>query len=342
MDTKGRPVTIKDIARELNISPSTVSRALKGYDTISEKTRKTVQELAEKYHYQPNSIALSLRQQKSFTIGVIIPEIVHFFFSTVISGIEDVAYRAGYNVIISQTNESLEREISDTKALMRNRVDGLLISLSRETTTYDHLHELNDRGVPMVFFDRICPEIPTSRVIVDDMEGARLGVQHLIDIGCKRIAHLRGHAGLEISENRLQGYKQALEANGLPFDEELVVICDDSSVDQSILVTQKLLALDKRPDGIFAWHDVCAMGAMKAIFKAGLNVPKDIAIVGFSDWQFAALVHPSLTSIHQSGFEMGQAAARLFIDQIDSKSAEFVPRTEVVPTRLVIRDSTSR
>lgn len=342
MDTKGRPVTIKDIAKELNISPSTVSRALKGYDTISEKTRKAVKELAVRYNYQPNSIALSLRQQKSFTIGVIIPEIVHFFFSTVISGIEDVAYRAGYNVIISQTNESMEREISDTKALMRNRVDGLLISLSRETNKFDHLHELYNRGVPMVFFDRICPEIPTSRVIVDDKEGARLGVQHLIDIGCKRIAHLRGHDGLMISENRYMGYREALEANGLPYDEELVVVCDDSSVEQSIEVTKRLLALEHRPDGIFAWHDVCAMGAMKATFKKGLKVPNDVAIVGFSDWQFAALVHPSLTSIHQSGFEMGQAAARLFIAQIDAKSDHFEPKTEVVPTRLVIRDSTSR
>jgi LacI family transcriptional regulator len=194
----------------------------------------------------------------------------------------------------------------------------------------------------MVFFDRICPELPTSRVIVDDKEGARLGVQHLIDIGCKRIAHLRGPDGLVISENRFQGYMEALEANGLHYDEDLVVVCDDSSVDQSILVTKKLLELDQRPDGIFAWHDVCAMGAMKATFKSGLKVPDDIAIVGFSDWQFAALVHPSLTSIHQSGFEMGQAAARLFIEQVGSKSSEFVPKTEVVPTRLVIRDSTSR
>ncbi|MEM8894541.1 MAG: LacI family DNA-binding transcriptional regulator [Bacteroidota bacterium] len=342
MDTKGRPITIKDIARELDISPSTVSRALKGYDTISEKTRKAVQELADKYDYQPNSIALSLRQQRSHTIGVIIPEIVHFFFSTVISGIEDIAYKAGYNVIISQSNESVEREISDTKALLRSRVDGLLISLSRETHNYDHLKELHDRGVPMVFFDRICPEIDTNRVVVDDRNGSKEGVQHLIDVGCRRIAHLMGPPDLMITKNRLEGYKDALLNKGVSYDETLVVICDDGTVEQAIECTKALLNLPQPPDAIFANNDVSAMGAVKAVYECGLSVPEDVAVLGFSDWQFASLVRPSLTSIHQPGFQIGQAAARLFIEQIESNDSFVEPKTEVLKTELVIRESTNR
>lgn len=342
MEKKGHQITIKDIARELNISPSTVSRALKNYQTISLKTRQAVKELADKYDYQPNSIALSLRHQKSFTIGVIIPEIVHFFFSTIISGIEDVAYKAGYNVIISQSNESLEREVSDTKALLRSRVDGLLVSMSRETNQYEHFLELHTRGTPLVFFDRICPEIETSRVIVDDQDGAMKGVEHLIATGCKRIAHLAGPPDLLISKNRMQGYLDALSKHGLPVDQELIVVCEDGTVDQAIDRTRELMQLSNPPDAIFANNDMSAMGAMKEVFNQGRRVPEDVSILGFSDWQLASLVHPSLTSIHQPGFEMGQAAARLFIEQIEYKGDDFQFKTEVLPTSLVIRDSTRK
>lgn len=342
MEKKGHQITIKDIAKELNISPSTVSRALKGYDTISAKTRKAVQDLANKYDYQPNSIALSLRQQRSNTIGVIIPEIVHFFFSTIISGIEDIAYEAGYNVIISQSNESYQREVSDTRALLRSRVDGLLVSVSRETTDFSHFQELHERGVPMVFFDRICPDLQTSRVIVDDLKGAMNGVEHLIQTGCRRIAHLAGPSELLISQNRLEGYKKALAKHGLPIHDELIVLCEDGTVDQAIACTKQLMELKNPPDAIFANNDMSAMGAMREVFSRGLKVPDDVSILGFSDWQLASLVHPSLTSIHQSGFEMGREAARLFIEQIESKDPNYQPRTVILNTELVIRESTRR
>lgn len=342
MEKKGHQVTIKDIARELEISPSTVSRALKGYETISLKTRQAVKELAEKLEYQPNPIALSLRHQRSNTIGVIIPEIVHFFFSTIISGIEDVAYKAGYNVIISQSNESYAREVSDTKALLRSRVDGLLVSLSRETKDFSHFQELQDRGVPIVFFDRICPQINTSRVIVDDKDGAMKGVEHLIATGCRRIAHLAGPPDLLISQNRMQGYKEALAKHGLPIDEELILVCEDGTVEQAFDRTKKLMNLKNPPDAIFANNDMSAMGAMKEIFSIGKRVPEDVSILGFSDWQLASLVHPSLTSIHQPGFEMGQAAARLFIEQMESDDEGYEPKTEVLKTELVVRESTRK
>ncbi len=340
MEKKGRQITIKDIARELEISPSTVSRALKGYETISLKTRKAVEELARKYNYQPNSIALSLRQQRSNTIGVIIPEIVHFFFSTVISGIEDVAYKAGYNVIISQSNESFEREVSDTHALMRSRVDGMLVSMSRKTDSFDHFQELQERGIPLVFFDRVCPDLNTSRVVVDDQGGAYKGVKHLIEIGCRNIIHLAGPAHLLISKNRKSGYIDALQQAGIAVDESNIIPCEDGTIEQAYALVKALIDNNKVFDGIFATNDMSAMGAMHAIQDAGLTIPDDVAVVGFSDWQIAALARPSLTSIHQPGFEMGQMAAQLFLEQMED--AQGVARIETLETELVIRDSTSR
>ena len=225
-------VTIKDIARELGISPSTVSRALKDHPDISPKTKKVVNELAERLNYQPNIVALSLRQSKTNTIGVIIPEIVHFFFSTIISGIEDVAYSAGYNVILAQSNESEAREMSDLKALFNSRVDGLLMSVSRETSTYDHIEAILAKGMPIVFFDRVYNNPKLSKVIVDDFAGAKEATLHLIRQGCRRIAHLEGPPNLEISKQRLEGYRQALEENGIPFSKELVVICPSGTIEE--------------------------------------------------------------------------------------------------------------
>src|SRR6186997_1771573 len=220
---KYNQVTIKDIARELGISPSTVSRALKDHPDISPETKKAVNELAEKLNYQPNIVALSLRQSKTNTLGVIIPELVHFFFSTVISGIEDVAYSAGYNVIITQSNESLQREKIDIKALFNSRVDGMLISVSRETNNFEHIEAILAKGVPMVFFDRVYENANSSMVIVDDLSGAKDATRHLIEQGCKRIAHLEGPPNLVISKQRLQGYLDAMNEGGMPIDQSLII-----------------------------------------------------------------------------------------------------------------------
>ncbi|MDH4057542.1 MAG: LacI family transcriptional regulator [Cyclobacteriaceae bacterium] len=335
-------VTIKDIARELGISPSTVSRALKDHPDISPKTKKAVNELAEKLNYQPNIVALNLRQSKTNTIGVIIPEIVHFFFSTVISGIEDVAYSAGYNVILTQSNESQEREILDIKALFNSRVDGMLMSISRDTTNFDHIETTITKGVPIVFFDRVYANEEASKIIVDDFTGAKEATLHLIEQGYRNIAHLEGPPNLDISKQRLEGYKEALKDNKIPFRKELVAICPSGTIEEGKQATEKLLNSKNRPDAIFATNDPAAMGSMQAIKAMGLKIPNDVAVVGFSNWFFSALMDPPLTSVDQPGFEMGQEAARLLIRQIEKKDKDdldIAPEIKVLKTRLIIRES---
>lgn len=340
---KYNQVTIKDIARELGISPSTVSRALKDHPDISPETKKAVNELAEKLNYTPNIVALSLRQSKTNTIGVIIPELVHFFFSTVIAGIEDVAYSAGYNVIITQSNESLQREKTDIKALFNSRVDGMLISVSRETDNFEHIDNILAKGVPMVFFDRVYNTPNASKIIVDDLSGAREATLHLIDQGCKRIAHLEGAPNLEITKQRLEGYLQAHRERGIEVAKDLVMPAHLGTIEAGKEATRKLLAESERPDAIFATNDPTAMGAVQAIKEAGLRIPDDIAVVGFSNWFFTALLDPPLTSVDQPGFEMGQEAAKLLIRQIEQRTkdrdAEVQPETKVLKTRLLVRES---
>ncbi len=344
---KYNQVTIKDIAKELGISPSTVSRALKDHPDISVKTKKAVNELAEKLNYQPNVVALSLRQSKTNTIGVIIPELVHFFFSTVISGIEDVAYGAGYNIIITQSNESLQREVSDIKALFNSRVDGMLISISRETTNFDHIESTLSRGVPMVFFDRVYNPEKNCTVIVDDKSGAKEATRHLIEQGCKRIAHLEGPPNLEITKQRLEGYLEALAEANLPVDKDLIVTCSLGTIDEGKIAAKQLLELPNPPDGIFASNDPVAMGAIPAIKEKGLRIPEDIALIGFSNWFFSSMMDPPLSSVDQPGFEMGQEAARMLIDRIEKNAKgnddeEFPPETKILKTRLVVRHSSLR
>ena len=338
-------VTIKDIARELGISPSTVSRALKDHPDISTETKKAVNELAEKLNYQPNTVALNLRQKKTNTIGVIIPEIVHFFFSTVISGIEDVAYQAGYNVILAQSNESYQREVTDMKALFNSRVDGMLLSLSRETVNYDHIESIISKGVPIVFYDRMYKNPNTSNVIVDDYLGAKEAVLHLIDQGCKRIAHLEAASKLIISEDRFRGYTDALKENNIEVKDDIIIDCPNGNFEEGKKMTHKLLSMSKPPDAIFANNDPLAMGAMMAIKEAGLKIPQDIAVVGFSNWFFGELMEPALTTVDQPGFEMGQEAARLLIKQIEMKEKDledYKPETKILKTRLIIRNSSLR
>ncbi len=339
---KYNQVTIKDLARELGISPSTVSRALKDHPDISPQTKKAVNELAEKLNYQPNIVALSLRQSKTNTIGVIIPEIVHFFFSTIISGIEDVAYKAGYNVILTQSNESLQREMLDMKTLFNSRVDGMLISLSRETTNFDHIESMFAKGVPMVFFDRVYQNDNASKIIVDDFSGAKEATLHLIDQGCKKIAHIEGSPNLEITKQRLEGYLEALKERNIQVDKSLIFSCPDASIEAGKEVTEKILNGGNVPDAIFATNDPVAMGAMQAIRNKGLKIPQDVAVVGFSNWLFSSMMDPPLSSVDQPGFEMGQEATKLLIRQIEVKSKNDTdpePETKILKTRLVVRES---
>jgi LacI family transcriptional regulator len=337
-------VTIKDIARELGISPSTVSRALKDHPDISTKTKEAVNALAEKLNYQPNIVALNLRQKKTFTIGVIIPELVHFFFSTVISGIEDVAYQAGYSVILAQSNESYEREKVDIKALFNSRVDGLLISITRETKNFDHIESVISKGIPVVFYDRAYNTTLCSNVVVDDYVGAKEAVNHLIDQGYRKIAFLEGSPGLLITKDRKRGYEDALKEHQLTIRDNYIEACVAGSLEEAKGATKKLMSLPDPPDAIFAANDPMATGAMQTIKALGLRIPQEVGVVGFSNWSYGSLLEPSLTTVDQPGYEMGQEAARLLIRQIEvaDKEQDSAPETKVLKTRLIVRDSSLR
>lgn len=337
-------VTIKDLARELNISPSTVSRALKNHPDISNETKQLVKDLANELNYQPNTLAMGLRQKKSNTIGVILPQLVHFFFSTVISGIEDVAYSKGYSVIVSQSNEDLEREKFNLLELYHHRVDGILMSISRKTDSVDHIEAMFDKGIPLVFFDRAHEGIQCSRVLCDDFKGAYDATVHLIEQGYTRIAHLAGPESLDISQKRLGGYKKALMDHGLGIDNGLISFEGEQTNEiYAMDLTLKLLEIRNPPHAIFANNDMAALGAIRAVKSKGLSVPDDMAIVGFSNWHFTDLLDPPLTTVDQPGFRMGQEAAQLLIKEIEAKNAGFVePETVTLDTELIIRGTSIR
>jgi LacI family transcriptional regulator len=336
--------TIKDIARELNVSSSTVSRALKDYPGISDETKRKVKEMADKLNYRPNAIALSLRKSRSFTIGVIIPEVVHFFFSTVISGIEEVAFSRGYNVILTQTNEKLEREKSSIDTMLSNQIDGFLVSYSKETTDFVHFSRLLEKGYPIVFFDRV-PEIPGAiHVIVDDYTGAFEATKHLLLQGYSNIVHLAGPSNLKISQERMRGYQDALKSFGIEPNPSLVVECTQGTEDEAQKITSVLLSkLSPRPDAFFANNDMAAVGAMMAAKRAGFKIPEEIGVVGFSNWQFCSMVDPSLSSVAQPGFRIGTTATDILLDLIEKKiNLEEIQPSVILETELLVRKSSVR
>ncbi|MCK4663658.1 MAG: LacI family DNA-binding transcriptional regulator [Bacteroidales bacterium] len=333
-------VTIKDIARELGLSPSTVSRALKDHPDISSKTKQEVVNLANKLNYRPNVIALSLRSKKTNIIGLIVPQVVHYFFSTIISGIEDVANSAGYNVMICQSNEIYKKEVANTQTLMASRIDGLLVSVTKETINSEHFAELIKNGIPVIFFDRICQDIKTDKVIVDDHDGAFKAVEYLISTGCKRIVHFAGPKNRLIGMNRLNGYLHALEKYSIPIDKKLIVYCD--TFKQAQKVVPGLLSINNPPDGIFAVNDLTAIGAIKKIKETGLKIPDDISVVGFGDSLYSIISDPELTTVRQPGYEIGQTAANLLINRLENSELQKKPEFKVLKTSLIIRKSTKR
>jgi len=313
---------------------------LKDHPEISQKTKKAVIELATQLDYKPNSLALSLRQNKSFTLGVIIPQIVHYFFSTVIDGIEEVAHEAGYNVIVSQSAESYEREVNNVNALFASRVDGMLVSITRHTTDFEHFETMRRKGVPLVFFDRLIENLEGSFVTIDDFQGGFMATEHLIQQGCRRIAHLTGPDTLSITRKRKEGYLAALQKYEIPFEESLITYSIKGLMEEGEEATKKyLLSLANPPDGIFANNDMAALGAMQAVKKQGFTIPEDIAIIGFSDWQLSALVDPPLSSIAQSGFQIGKASTEILLDQIESGKKQFPSIHKVLQPEVISRAS---
>ena len=335
---RSNQVTIKDIARELGVSPSTVSRAMKDHPDISPATKKQVNELVEKLKYRPNAVALSLRSRKTNTIALVVPEIVHHFFSSVISGIEEVAQEDGYHVMIFQSNESYEREVAIVQSLYSLQVDGLLVSIAKTSKKFGHFTELLNEGIPLVFFDRACEEIEADRVVVDDFTGAFNAVEYLIQSGCKRIAHFETPQHLQIGYQRKRGYISALEKHGIEPDEELMLKCD--TLAEALEVTPRIMRLEHPPDAIFAVNDMTASGVIKALKQLRFRIPDDVSVIGFTDGIVATLTDPTLTSVNQHGFEMGRKAMAMLLKRIDVLEEDFPARMEVIPTDLIIREST--
>lgn len=335
---KKRQITIKDIAKALNISASTVSRSLADHPDISCETKKLVNAFAKEHKYKPNALALSLRTNNTKTIGVIIPQIVHFFFSSVLSGIEDEAEKGGYRVIICQSNENYEKEVKGAEALLEARVCGVLASVAKTTKIYNHFQELIDSYIPLVFFDRICTGILTDRVVVDDYNGVCSAVEHLIRTGCRRIAFFGSPSHLAISNNRRMGYEDALRKQGLPVDKALIKICDNYT--DALQLTPELLSLPEPPDAFFAVNDETAMGILNIAKAQGLKIPEQISICGFTNSTLGEVSDPLLSSVDQHGYEMGATAMRLLLERLNGVREGENIVSKIIRTNLVVRETT--
>jgi LacI family transcriptional regulator len=331
-------VTIKDIAKALNLSTSTVSRALRGSYEINAETKRLVMEYAEKVHYSPNPIALSLKENKSKAIGVIVPEIANHFFSQAINGIEDIANKRGYHVVIFQSHESYEREIVNIQHIIARKVDGLLISLSGQTSNVSHLQEIQQKNLPLVLFDRVSDKIDAHKVVADNFDGAFRATEHLILSGRKRIAHVTSPSLLSITQERLAGYRAALEKYGIQYEESLVKYCGFGAEEAKKLVDN--LIETQNPDAIFTTSDRLALDCFSAIKEKNISMPNDVAFIGFTNLKVAHLLDPSLSTVVQPAFEIGQAAAELLLDSIERKPQNIEQfRTIKIPTEMVIRNS---
>ena len=330
-------ITIKDIARELGVSASTVSRALKNNPDISQETRNLIHKYAKEHNYKPNALALNLRTSRSNTIGVIVPQLIHHFFSCVLSGIEETAAKAGYNILIAQSNEKYDQEVKIVHSFLAARVCGVITSLAKDTSNYDHYHELIENNIPIVFYDRICPNINTGRVVVDDYAGSFAAVEYMIQTGCKRIFFYSADAHLEISKNRRNGYLDAMRKYKIPVDDSMIKLCDTR--EHAIAITPDVLEKEDRPYGFFAINDETASGILYACKLMGFRVPEEISICGFTDGAIAQNTDPKLTTVEQHGEEVGKSAIHLLIDKIENEEAN-KNSNKIVRTNLVVRGTT--
>ena len=336
-----KETTLKEIAETLGISITTVSKALKNYSDVSEKTRKAVIALAEELSYTPNSFAVNLRTKESKTIGLIIPEVVHHFFSNVINGIIAEAEKKGDLVIILQSNESLELEKKQVALLINKRVDGIIMSLSNESNNDFHIKEILRKEIPFVQFDKISKLISSSKVIINDQKAAMEAVQHLIDKGCKKIAHIRGPENPQNAIDRFIGYKKALEKNGIPYDSKLVYSCKNVTFEEGIEFAKQIVDEHPDVDGIFVITDLVAVGVLAYFNEKGIQVPNQIAVIGFSNWFMSQVITPKLSTVDQPSYEMGVAAFSLLLEEMICRKdgKVFIPRTIELETSIIERDS---
>lgn len=336
--SRKRHVSLKDLALELNVSISTVSRALKDHPNISPEVKSKVKALAREWDYRPNPLAMGLLRQKTRTIGVIVPDLVTHFFSSVISGIEAHASENGYFIIISSSYESFQKEKECIENLLNSRVEGLIISLSSQTSSYAHYEDLIRKGIPIVFFDRICLPRLTSTVVADNMEAARKITHHFFQSGYRKIAYIAGPEFLNICWERKLGYLKGLQELGMEPEPEYLLHCQ-MNPEGATEATKKLLALENPPDSIFGVNDVVAFAAMKEMRRQGIKIPEEMGLVGFTDDYHATVVSPALTSITHPTYEMGKEAASLLFETLEGDSK---PRQVELKTKLVIRESSMR
>ncbi len=341
---KFEALTIKDIAKALGLSTSTVSRALRDSYEISPETKRIVLEYAEKNNYHPNPIALSLKERRSRSIGVIVCEIANSYFSQVINGIESIAYNNGYNVTIAQSRESFDREILNLQYLTSRSIDGLIISVSTETKDFSYLKELHVKGMPIVFFDRIVDEIDTHKVITDNFKGAYDATTHLIHQGYQRIAAVSNPAELSITKERMAGYKAALSDNGMPINDALIKYCQHGGMVFSEVeeVVNELFDLPQQPDAFFATADKLTTNCLRLLRARKISVPGDMGLLGFSNTELAEFLDPPLSIIRQPAFEMGEVAMGLLLKLIESKRPVTEFETKILSTELLIRGSTRK
>lgn len=334
---KGK-TTIHDIAKRLNITASTVSRALNNHPRISAATKKAVQKAAEILNYQPNQLAASLRSGKSNIIGIIVPSIDRSFFSSVVHGIEEIANTARYNVMICQTHDNYEKEVANVNALLNAQVDGIIVSFAKDTKKFDHFLKAKEKGVPVIMFDRTNDELEMSQVVIDDFLGAYKATEHLIQQGCKRISHFTNVRKINIYKERLRGYKAALASYGLPYDDAYVME-GNLQLEDGRVAMEKLLKMPKPPDGIFSASAYGIMGALQVLKEHHINVPEQVKLVGFSNEPFTYLTEPSLSTVEQHSMLMGNAAAEIFLEEVTNRDKKFTPQKIVLKPELIIRKS---
>lgn len=334
--------TLKQIAKELGVSVSTVSKALNGSPEISEPTKQRVQEYAKLKNYKPNVIGLSLKNRKTKTIGVIIPNILNHFFAKVFSGIEKVADEKGYKVITCISNESLEKEINALDMLSNGTIDGFIVSMAEESQKlkkYEHFTHIINEGTPIVMFDRIADEVNCDKVVVDDYESAVNATEHLIKTGCKKIALFSSIDNLSVGKLRAEGFYKAMEKHKLKVDDSLVILTETSDDFNS-----KIGGFFKKnkPDGVFALDEHASVTAMKLGIQNGYKIPQDLQLIGFADGLWSRRMTPSLSTVSQHGPEIGEVAAQLLIDKLESDEETFTSSTTTIKTELRQRDSTKK
>jgi LacI family transcriptional regulator len=332
-------MNLKKLAEELNLSFSTVSKALRDSHEISEATKSRVIAKANELNYQVNPLASSFRKQKTKTIALIIPEVVNDFFGPVINGIESIAQEKGYHVLIYMTHEDREKEIAIFKLLQTGRVDGIMLSLSEQTCDISHLRELKERGIPLILFDRITHQLDVTTVTTDNSTGGKRATEHLIERGCRRIAFLAISKSLSVSTGRMDGYLEALKEHSMMQDDDFILCCDGDDRKNKDLI-RNLLSREDRPDGIFASVETLAISTYEVCEELGLNIPNDLKVIAFSNSYLAALLNPSLTAIAQPAFEMGREAAAILVNLVEKKESRFNKQRTEIKSRLIVRKST--